>query len=148
MTSAKIRLFSMELSISEEASCWWKQPLRNKWMCLPGSTIIYQTLQTKEKKEFWQTVRQTTTALHFSLLQVYPSVVPFVLTVSSTPFFGGGCRDWKFDKFCDTAPLGERVLLYNLYYDMRNFCNLIDLEQWCFSLIWNTYMWKLETFCG
>ena len=31
---------------------------------------------------------------------------------------------------------------------MRNFCNLIDLEQWCFSLIWNTYMWKLQTFCG
>ena len=31
---------------------------------------------------------------------------------------------------------------------MRNFCNLIGLEQWDFSLIWNTYMWKLPTFCG
>ena len=28
------------------------------------------------------------------------------------------------------------------------FCNLIGLEQWDFSLIWNTYMWKLPTFCG
>ena len=34
-----------------------------------------------------------------------------------------------------------------LYYYMRNFCNLIGLEQWYFSLIWNTYMWKLQTFC-
>ena len=31
---------------------------------------------------------------------------------------------------------------------MRNFCNLICWEQWYFSLIWNTYMWKLQTFCG
>ena len=36
----------------------------------------------------------------------------------------------------------------NLYYYMRNFCNLIGLEQWYFSLIWNTYMWKLQTSCG
>ena len=35
-----------------------------------------------------------------------------------------------------------------LYYYMRNFCNLIGLEQWYFSLIWNTYMWKLQTFYG
>jgi len=35
-----------------------------------------------------------------------------------------------------------------LYYYMRNFWNLIGLEQWYFSLIWNTYMWKLQTFCG
>ena len=35
-----------------------------------------------------------------------------------------------------------------LYCYMRNFCNLIGLEQWYFTLIWNTYMWKLQTFCG
>ena len=40
------------------------------------------------------------------------------------------------------------VVLLCLYYYMRNFCNLIGLEQWYFSLIWNTYMWKLQTFCG
>ena len=34
-----------------------------------------------------------------------------------------------------------------LYYYIRNLCNLICLEQWHFSLIWNTYMWKLQTFC-
>ena len=28
---------------------------------------------------------------------------------------------------------------------MRNYCNSIALEQWDFSLIWNTYMWKLIT---
>ena len=27
---------------------------------------------------------------------------------------------------------------------MRNYCNLIGLEQWYFSLIWNAYMWKLH----
>ena len=26
--------------------------------------------------------------------------------------------------------------------------DLIGLEQWYFSLIWNTYLWKLQTFCG
>ena len=40
------------------------------------------------------------------------------------------------------------VVLGELYYYMRNFCNLIGLEQWYFSLIWNTYTWKLQTFCG
>ena len=38
------------------------------------------------------------------------------------------------------------LLLLSLYYYMRNFCNLIGLEQWCFSLILNTYMSKLQTF--
>ena len=38
--------------------------------------------------------------------------------------------------------------LQPLYYHMKNFCNLICLEQWYFSLIWNTCMWKLQTFCG
>ena len=35
-----------------------------------------------------------------------------------------------------------------LYYYTRNFCNLIGLDQWYFSLIWNTYMWKLQIFFG
>ena len=41
-------------------------------------------------------------------------------------------------------------LFFILYYYMRNFGNLIGLEQWYFSLIiiWNTYMWKLQTFAG
>ena len=29
----------------------------------------------------------------------------------------------------------------------EKFCNLIGLEPWYFSLIWNTYMWKLQTVC-
>ena len=38
----------------------------------------------------------------------------------------------------------------DLYYYMRNFCNLIGflIEQWYFSLIWNTYTWKLQPFSG
>ena len=38
------------------------------------------------------------------------------------------------------------VKLQCLYYYMKNFCNLIGLEQWYFSLVWNTYMWKLQNF--
>ena len=34
------------------------------------------------------------------------------------------------------------------YYMRTSFWNLIGLEQWYSSLIWNTYMWKLQTFCG
>ena len=33
-------------------------------------------------------------------------------------------------------------------YYFRNFCNLIGLEQWSFSLIWNTYMLKLQNLSG
>ena len=50
--------------------------------------------------------------------------------------------------------IGDELLLnfgakfQRLYHCMRNFCNLIGLEQWYFSLTWNTYMWKLQTFCG
>ena len=40
------------------------------------------------------------------------------------------------------------LLYLNLYYFMRNFCNLIGLEQWYFSLIWNTYVWKSQNLCG
>ena len=59
----------------------------------------------------------------------------------------------------DTKNTAEHVIMkkslftharvfHDLYYYMRNFCNLIGLERWYFSLIWNTYMWKLQTFCG
>ena len=40
------------------------------------------------------------------------------------------------------------VLFKGLYYYMRDYCNLIGLKQWYFSLIWNTYMLKLQTFFG
>ena len=46
-----------------------------------------------------------------------------------------------------TIPLMPKRKLALLYHYMRNFCNLIGLERWYFSLIWNTYMWKLQTFC-
>ena len=31
---------------------------------------------------------------------------------------------------------------------MRNFWNLIGLELWYFSLIWNTYKWNYKPFAG
>ena len=37
---------------------------------------------------------------------------------------------------------GIHVIVLVLYY------NLIALEQWYFSIIWNTYMWKLQNYCG
>ena len=40
------------------------------------------------------------------------------------------------------------ITILLLYYYMRNFCKLIGLEQWYFSLIWITYMWKLQNLCG
>ena len=39
-------------------------------------------------------------------------------------------KKWHFSEFLQ------------LYY------NLIGLGQWYVSLIWNTFMWKLQTFCG
>ena len=42
----------------------------------------------------------------------------------------------------------EPNIFRNLYYYVRDFCILIGLEQCYFSLIWNTYMWKLQTLCG
>ena len=40
------------------------------------------------------------------------------------------------------------IILVRLYYYMRNFYNLIGLERWYFRLIYNTYLSKLQTFCG
>ena len=37
----------------------------------------------------------------------------------------------------------RNILLCYLYYYMKNFCNLIGLEQWYFSLIWNTLHVKI-----
>ena len=35
-----------------------------------------------------------------------------------------------------------------LYYNRKNFCNLIGSVHLVFQLtVWNTYMWKLQTFC-
>ena len=48
-----------------------------------------------------------------------------------------------------TRSIQKQLIKYDtLYYYMRNFCNLIGLEPWYFSLIWNTYMWKLPPFAG
>ena len=38
-------------------------------------------------------------------------------------------------------------ILWYLYYYMRNNCNLTGLQLRYFSLIWNTYMWKLQNLC-
>ena len=45
---------------------------------------------------------------------------------------------------CFCLSLYSNQEFHSLYYYIRNFCNLIGLEKWYFSLIWNTYMW---TFC-
>ena len=42
----------------------------------------------------------------------------------------------------------QSFVLRLLYYHMGNFYYLIGLEQWYFSLIWKTYMWKLQTVWG
>ena len=42
----------------------------------------------------------------------------------------------------------QEVTFYRLYYFMRNFCNLIDLEHWYFSLIWNTTCENYKAFAG
>ena len=41
----------------------------------------------------------------------------------------------EYGLYCTAITL-IKLLLF-LYYYMRNFCNLIGLEQWYFSLIWN-----------
>ena len=51
-------------------------------------------------------------------------------------------------KMCSDRKVWILGVLVFLYYYMRNFCNLIALDQWYFSLIWNTYMWKLQNLCG
>ena len=41
----------------------------------------------------------------------------------------------------------DRIWFQNLYYYMRNLCNLIGLEQWYFSLIWNTLLHEMFVTC-
>ena len=40
------------------------------------------------------------------------------------------------------AYLRKTLQEWNKIYYVRNFCNLIGLEQWYFSWIWNTYIWQ------
>ena len=54
----------------------------------------------------------------------------------------------NFSLICFGLSLYSNQEFHSLYYYMRNFGSLIGLEQWYFSLIWNTYRWKLQTFCG
>ena len=51
---------------------------------------------------------------------------------------------WRANK----SPCWSLMILHLLYCYMRNFCNLIGLEEWYFNLSWNTYMWKLQILCG
>ena len=60
-------------------------------------------------------------------------------TYTLSPFFN--------NVFTSTVIFRE-ISYLQLYYYMRNFCSLIGLEQWYFSLIWETYMWKLQPFAG
>ena len=53
---------------------------------------------------------------------------------------------WKMVQKQDWSCISDKY--HHLYYYMTNFFNLIGLEQLYFSLIWNTYMWILQTFCG
>ena len=76
------------------------------------------------------------------------------LSFGSADISGAGTRDEPLRTSAREATVRQHfyragsTVFYRLYYYMRNFCNLIGLEQWYFSLIWNTYMWKLQTFCG
>ena len=54
------------------------------------------------------------------------------------------CCEDVYGRYC--IQKSENDHFHPLYYYMRNFCKLIGLEQWYFSLIWNIYMWKLQTF--
>ena len=44
---------------------------------------------------------------------------------------------------CFCLSLYSNQEFHSLYYYIRNFCNLIGLEQWYFSLIWNTVFIRL-----
>ena len=77
---------------------------------------------------------------------------PIILNVKTTHSFktndhfrtGRPCFSCKATKQEKTGHKDKFILLIStrllprLYYYMRNFCTLIGLEQWYFSLIWNT----------
>ena len=52
---------------------------------------------------------------------------------------------FSFKSDCVIENFKEFQSLLQVLYYMRNFCDLIGLEQWYFSLIWNSYLWKLQT---
>ena len=52
---------------------------------------------------------------------------------------------FSFKSDCVIENFKEVQSLLQVLYYMRNFCDLIGLEQWYFSLIWNSYLWKLQT---
>ena len=121
----------------------------SRWPChrlkMSSSTIFLHCCENIHKME---------EISHFDAVSVYSRTWTLVILLR-------GLLDCKACDYLQQCPKqishgyiiddAIHALLLNinlLYYYMRNFCNLIRLEQWYFSLIWNTYMGKLQTFCG
>ena len=66
------------------------------------------------------------TILYYRVFRTVKKEVNFV-------FYFIGPTEWAMSIF--SRDLVVSTLFYHLYYYMRDFCNLISLEQWYFSLI-------------
>ena len=55
---------------------------------------------------------------------------------------------WIFGTNTSCPPKAMQNGILSIILLHEKICNLIGLEQWYFSLIWKSYMWKLQTFCG
>ena len=98
-------------------------------------------------------VRQKYSAAHFifnSLLWVFHLVMKHCVLclIYYVMIFSAVIYTIYYNIMGDKLLLNFGAKFQRLYYCIRNFCNLIGLEQRYFRLIWNTYMWKLQTFRG
>ena len=84
--------------------------------------------------------------LSTTMVQTSPILRIWKFSVSWTKLEQAGFGDYLLNIMGDKLLLNFGAKFLRLYYYMRNFCNLIGLERWYFSLIWNTYTWKLQTF--
>ena len=75
----------------------------------------------------------------------------FKLSWNTTALSQSNCRNLSCSRLLIVYSNNSiKILYYSDIYTTTwglNFCNLIGLEQWYFSLIWNKYMWKSQTFC-
>ena len=120
--------------LPESILCRYSNNLEHQW-CDDGSPLI------KEATLMCPTLQSWRLALNENLLHAGSPVSNMTknLFLSWGTFHLSELSSWPFLSYWE---------FHFLYYYMRNFCNLIGLEQWYFILIWNTYMWKLQTFRG
>ena len=132
----KITRYSLSSSDSCQVICWLRKEHKQLLLLCSRNPCAVPPLPPQppqQNAKFWNSVGSKHLILHLPCLFKYLATLNVSLH----------CVDYVF-----LSTVRLPIAFYQLYYFVRNFFNLVGLEQWYFSLIWNTCMWKIQNVCG